>query len=162
MGAIFTGQICLNGHCITDALESFPESSESSESFCSKCGTQTITNCPTCNTAIRGAYQELGFASWAKYKVPAYCYNCGKPFPWTRTALETMSEIIQEDSEIDPELQKSLTDALPDLVSETPKTNLAIIRLKRGLLAVGKFTAEGLRQFVIDFGCELVKRQMNF
>lgn len=73
-----------------------------------------------------------------------------------------MSEIIQEDSEIDPELQKSLTDSLPDLVSETPKTNLAIIRLKRGLLAVGKFTAEGLRQFVIDFGCELVKRQMNF
>ena len=159
MGTFLTAQICLNGHCITDALESFPESSES---FCSKCGTQTITNCPTCNTAIRGAYQELGFASWAKYTVPAYCYNCGKPFPWTRTALETMSEMIQEDSEIDPELQKSLTDALPDLVSETPKTNLAIIRLKRGLLAVGKFTAEGLRQFVIDFGCELVKRQMNF
>lgn len=52
-----------------------------------------------------------------------------------------------------------LIDVLPDVVSETPKTQLAASRMKRAL-ALGGWLAEGLREFLVAFGCELVKAKV--
>ena len=54
-----------------------------------------------------------------------------------------------------------MIETLPDVISETPKTKLAVIRLKKVLSVVSSFTADGLRQFAIEFGCELVKKQLG-
>ena len=62
---------------------------------------------------------------------------------------------------LDRDLQEKLIASLPDIVTETPKTNLAIVRFKRVLAPAGKFTADSLRQFAIDFGCELAKNQLG-
>ena len=48
-----TAQICINGHVINSMSISHPEHNKK---FCDKCGALTITNCPKCNTPIKGHY----------------------------------------------------------------------------------------------------------
>ncbi|NRY58845.1 hypothetical protein DE169_004073 [Clostridium acetobutylicum] len=98
MGTYRTAQICLNGHEITTSANTSPELMEN---FCSKCGAATITNCPICNTPIRGSYHVEGVLSLGhEYKIPSYCHNCGKPYPWTKTALESANALIEEDENL--------------------------------------------------------------
>ena len=48
-----TAQICMNGHVINSMSISHPEHNKK---FCDKCGAPTTTNCPKCNTPIKGHY----------------------------------------------------------------------------------------------------------
>ena len=160
MGTYRIAQICLNGHCITDSVDMCPQLSQK---FCQKCGAATITACPSCQASIRGDYDIPGVITIGyKYKVPSYCYSCGKPYPWTQAAIDATKALIEEEQDLTKLQQSQLVEILPDIITETPKTKLAAARFKKALLAVGKFTAEGLRQFVIYFGCELVKRELKF
>lgn len=59
------------------------------------------------------------------------------------------------------QLKNSLVESLPNIVVETPATSLAAIRIKKFLASAGKFTADAVRQFVIDFGCELAKKSLD-
>jgi len=45
MSYYHTAQICLNGHIINESIEEYPEKNEK---FCSLCGSETITECPSC------------------------------------------------------------------------------------------------------------------
>lgn len=154
-----TALICKNGHMLTSSIEDEPFAVHK---FCSICGATTISACSECNAAIVGSrYYERNDITEMSSKVPAYCCDCGKPYPWTRTALETATALIQEDDGINDVQCKELVASLPDIITETPKTNVAVVRLKKALLTMGKFTAEGLRQFAIDFGCELAKSQLG-
>ena len=129
MGHYRTAQICQNGHCITDSIDAYPERGQP---FCQKCGAKTITTCPSCNSRIRGDYYVEGFISLgSSFSVPAYCYNCGKPYPWTQAAIEAATELILEEENFSPEQQEKLVAVLPDIVAETPKTNLATTRFKK-------------------------------
>lgn len=158
MGYYRTAQICLNGHCISDSVDAYPQHSQP---FCSQCGAPTITSCPSCSAKIRGDYHEDGLAYLsAKYTVPAYCYNCGEPYPWTKAAIDSLVDLISEDEELNTLQQEILAKSLPDIVAETPKTKVATTRIKKALLSAGKFTAEAIREFVIDFGCELAKSML--
>ena len=151
----YTAYICKNGHCISSYGHHTSE-----EKFCSRCGSEIISQCPECGAVIRGSYKSpYGFP--AEYNVPAYCLHCGQPFPWTKTALDIAEALIREDEHLDTLVQQQLIDSLPDIVSETPKTKLSAIRLKKAFVSAGRFTAEGIRQFVIDFGCELAKQQLG-
>lgn len=96
-----------------------------------------------------------------KYERPAYCKKCGKPYPWTAAAIEATAELIEEEIELDELQREKLISSLPDIVAETPKTSVAVARTQKALLAAGKFTAEGIRQFAIDFGCEFAKKQLG-
>lgn len=158
VGYYDVAQICLNGHCITGAARTYPSDRQN---FCDKCGAATIMECPECHADIRGEYQADGLLNFAAFPVPAYCSNCGKPYPWTKSAIEAVAELIQEDEEMQEAAKEALVASLPDVITETPRTNLAATRVRKALLAAGRFTADGLRQFAIDFGCELVKQQLN-
>lgn len=158
MGYYDVAQICLNGHCITGAARTCPSDRQN---FCDKCGAATIMECPECHADIRGEYQADGLFNFAAFPVPAYCSNCGKPYPWTKSAMEAVAELIQEDEDMQEAAKEALVASLPDVIAETPRTNLAATRVRKALLAAGRFTADGLRQFAIDFGCELVKQQLN-
>jgi len=153
-----TAQICENGHLVNSYSKKYPSDNES---FCSKCGALTITKCPYCNQDIRGHdIGEYGFVS--AYEKPMYCINCGNPYPWTVFALRNTALLITEDAQLGEHQINELINNLPDIITETPSTNLAIARMKKALLSVGKITAEGIRQFVIDFGCELAKKSLGF
>lgn len=158
MGYYRIAQICLNGHCITSSVDASPELAQK---FCDQCGSTTITTCPSCRKSIRGEYFVPGFSWIQEYKVPPYCHECGKPFPWTQAAIEAAADLIIEESEFDEDQRNRLVSSLPDIITETPRTQVAVVRLKKALLSAGKFTADGLRQFALDFGCELAKRQLG-
>lgn len=64
-------------------------------------------------------------------------------------------------SRLSEQLKASLVESLPDIVTETPATDLAIVRVKKCLATAGKFTADAVRQFVIDFGCELAIKSLG-
>ena len=93
MGYYRTALICVNGHTITDSVDTHPQRSEK---FCSKCAAPTISQCPSCTTNIRGDYfVEGSFVYRGGYKPPAFCYNCSKPFPWTESKLESAKVLLE-------------------------------------------------------------------
>lgn len=159
MTKYLTSQICMNGHMITSSIEFNPELKQN---YCSKCGAKTITICPHCNAPLRGELydDEIPIVGY-KPSVDSYCTSCGKPYPWTESALQNTALLIQEEEELTEQLKSSLVSSLPDIITETPATNLAVVRVKKCLASAGKFTADAVRQFVIDFGCELAKKSLG-
>ena len=151
MGYYTNATICKNGHTVNS-------SKKVQDKYCYHCGAETISECPHCNIDIRGDYEVPNvFVVGDKYDVPKYCFNCGKPFPWTEQAISNMEQIILENSELSLQDNERLIESLPHAMAETPSTSLAATRIKKALINAGTFTADALRQFVIDFGCEMLK-----
>lgn len=158
-------QYCLNGHPIVTNMKYPNLKSE----YCSKCGAATITRCSNCDTSIRGDIKvtSINYATQKPSEMyyhkqrPNYCHKCGKPYPWTEQALEAAKMLINDDESFNQTVKDNLTEVLPDIIAETPKSTLAATRFGKAIKSAGKFTAEGLRQFIIDFGCELILKQMK-
>ena len=127
-------QVCRNGHQVTDAAISEPEHRQD---YCSKCGAATIMECEKCKSPIRGFYRDSGVVSSSNTEVPKYCIGCGEPYPWQKAALENLEGIIQESGLSEEEVAEAIS-TLPDVVRETPKTELATLRLSRFLSKVKK------------------------
>lgn len=148
--------ICLNGHVILS--HKWINGNE----FCEKCGSKMLDKCPSCGNPIKewdyGGIPVIGDPS---YDRAAYCKHCGSAYPWTQSAIEAATEIIEEEESLDSTQRTNLVASLPDIISETPKTQVAVIRFKKAIMAAGRFTADALRQFAIDFGCELAKKQLG-
>jgi hypothetical protein len=87
-----TAQVCLNGHVVTSMSQSSPERLRK---FCEKCGEPAITACPTCHQSIQGFYLN-SMVIGLRYELPAFCGECGKPFPWTEQRLEAARELTNE------------------------------------------------------------------
>ena len=151
----YYGKVCLNGHTIVEPTPI------KEKQFCEQCGASVISHCPHCSTVIKEWHYYGVVAGKPKMERPYYCKACGHPYPWTEAAIEATALVIQEDEELSELERKNLESSLPDLISETPKTQVAAIRVKKALLTAGTFTAEALRQFVIDFGCELAIRSLG-
>ena len=147
--------ICKNGHVVS-------KYDANKQNYCSICGAEVFSACQNCNSPIHGLYvSDIPILGDLPYTRPDYCYNCGKPYPWTELAVQNAALLIHEEEELSEQLKTSVIQSLPDIITETPATNLAIVRVKKCLSATGKFTAEAIRQFVIDFGCELAKKSLG-
>ena len=90
----------------------------------------------------------------------AYCLHCGKPFPWTQSKLAAVRAIAEESEALDTQDREQLDAILPDLIAktETPRTQLAIVKLKKLIKKGGSAFAEALRKTLIDVVSESVKR----
>ena len=150
-----TAQICLNGHMIARGIETGPEFTSK---FCSDCGEKTITSCPACEHGIRGRYSARGILSLRDTPVRAYCHNCGQPYPWTQTRLETAREMADELDGLSADERENLKATLPDLISTTPKTELAATRFKKLLTKAGGEMAPAMKRVVVDLASELAKK----
>src|ERR1035437_453994 len=69
--------------------------------FCPTCGVDNINGCLHCEITIESD-PEL------HPDRPAYCGACGKPFPWTETALATAREYTDELEELSAEDRTTL------------------------------------------------------
>ncbi len=148
-------QICKNGHVIAYYDKYF-----TSDNHCSICGSQIIENCLECGKPIHGSeYNELSYLF--EYVRPNYCYFCGKAYPWTKSAIEATAELIKVEQNITDEEKENTISDLSNIVCETPRTALAVTRAKVIASKSGKFVADGIRQFAIDFGCELAKKMFG-
>lgn len=152
-----TAQICPNGHVVSRMATSYPQHNQK---HCAKCGSQTITACPECNTAIRGSYHVPRVIGPFHYDKPAYCYNCGKPFPWTVRGLEAASELTDELDGLNQEEKQQLKDSFPDLVRNTSKTVVAETRFKKLMKKAGTEANAGMKSILVNVVSEAVKKSI--
>lgn len=146
-------QICLNGHVVNDSHERF---AGYNQDFCSKCGAKTIIRCSDCGAVIRG--RSYGTASYFG-ECPAYCQACGKPYPWTESALRAAGD-LSEELEISEDDKIVLKTALPDLVSDNAQTVVAASRYKRIVAKAGPAAAEAFKSILVNVVSEAAKKIM--
>lgn len=147
-------QVCLDGHLISGAVDDSPEYSKN---FCDKCGAATISKCQNCDVDIQGYASAISASYYQNFKPPAFCYNCGKPFPWTEASLQAARDLVEE-SGFSEEDQKTLEENIDDLVKESPRTVLAATRFKKIVSQMGKGTLRAFRTILIDIVSETAKK----
>lgn len=124
------------------------ESQQPRQPFCSKCGAPTVTMCEHCKTLI------------PEGRRPAYCGQCGKPFPWTETAVAAAKEYADE-LDLPSEESNALKLTLDDLASDSPRTELAVHRFKRFLQKIGPAAGDALKTIVVNFATEAAKKALG-
>ena len=152
--------ICKNGHLKKYTLE---PSASCDLQYCDICGAEIITTCPSCGTYIRGKYYVSGVADLTTYNfVPAYCYHCGLPFPWTQSALDAIEMALDDDDALNSDEKTQVLAALPDIMHETPKTLPASNRLKRILGKTQSTAADIIVKTLTAVACEAAKQILGF
>jgi hypothetical protein len=145
-------QICLNGHKINSSSRTLPEFNQM---FCDRCGEKTITECPSCDTPIRG---HFGGSMSIRYDVPEHCYHCGKAFPWTEGKKAAALELFLLESNAEPEVASEFEKDLDDIVRGTSRAPVAASRFKKAMAKVGRPVADGIRDIIIDIVSEAAKK----
>lgn len=154
MGQYLVGQVCENGHLVTGDIRSHDASP-----FCSKCGEKTLEQCPTCKAHLRGDYH--GDVVYEMARVRAFCFNCGKPYPWTLRQVEAAKALAAEiEDATDDEIQKA-QDSLIVLTSDTPQTPVAVARIARLLKKAGPVVAGALTDILTSIATEAAKKQLG-
>ena len=145
-------QICVNGHVITAWTESYPQ--ETSDR-CNKCGAETIKECPSCKTIIRG-HQHGGGVPLGETP-PPFCHKCGKPYPWMEARIRAAKELAQL-LDGSPDQTKLLEASIDDMVRDTPAATVAAVRFKSMVAKAGKGVADAFRDILVDVLSEAVKK----
>ncbi len=151
-----TAQICLNGHSINSMAVSSPERNQN---FCKECGQKTITDCPFCKTSIPGQYHDTGSGfAFYRFQIPKFCHNCGKPYPWTESAIEAAKEYADDLENLTLEQREKLKKSINDLVQDTPKTELAASKFKQLVTKAGGSTADIFQKVLVNIISETAKK----
>lgn len=149
-------EICLNGHITNRFAATEPQRNTA---YCQDCGSKTIRQCPACKLDIRG-YHHIPRVSYSDDSpAPRFCRGCGKPYPWTNAKLDA-ARVLAEESGLDEQEQQQLATSIADVMTDTPKTEVASIRIRRLLAKVGKEVGGGLRKIIIDVASEAAKKMI--
>jgi hypothetical protein len=162
MGYYDMSLVCLNGHVITDTLS---RSGKAGQKFCDKCGAATTSECASCRQAIRGDYHADGVVSigFPMTPAPAYCYECGKPFPWTEARREAARELADDLSgEIGDADVATLKKSVDQVSTDTPMAEVGATRAKRILDKLGDSpTARALYRVFVDLASETAAKVLK-
>lgn len=158
MGYYDTALICKNGHVINDSVRENPLDNTP---FCKECGAATIKSCLSCNAPIRGSYKNEDFAYIGFYdNAPAYCHNCGNPYPWTAEKLKAIQEIMSMGN-LSEEDEDDFNKNLVDIVSETPRTKVAALKIKMMGQKVTNEIWEVAKGIIVEIASETAKKTMG-
>jgi hypothetical protein len=157
--SFYTGLVCENGHPRTDWLE---DQTARAAPYCTTCGAPVLRACPSCDAPIRGDYRPPpGYGHMSRrYEPPAYCHNCGKPYPWTERTLEAARELIDSSDELEPDDKEALKESLVALMRDTPGTPVAASMAKRILSKAGAEFMTTFRAVVTAVLTETVRREL--
>jgi hypothetical protein len=144
-------QVCENGHKINEYARTVPKFNHD---YCEICGAKGIRQCPHCQTPIRGGF--LGFP----YTVPKYCGGCGRPYPWTRAKIQAAHELAQELDSLTMQERDALEKSIDDLVKDSPRTEVAIMRFKKLVVKAGFGAATVFHDTLVDVVSESVKKAL--
>ncbi|ODJ51787.1 hypothetical protein BFR40_07240 [Brochothrix thermosphacta] len=150
--------VCLNGHQKTDRYEFATDPKE----FCMDCGKKLISTCQSCRSPIEGNFHVSGILvlSNRTEKVPKYCSNCSLPYPWTSSLLNNAAELLALDASLSIDEKELITDALPDLLIDTPATQVAMAKYKIVVSKATKVVKDSLYNLLIDVVSETVKKTL--
>lgn len=148
-------QICLNGHLINAAARSVPVHNKN---YCEKCGEKTIANCPQCKLPIQGVYINRARVHYKDLITPAYCCNCGNPFPWTEKALFAAKALAEEFENVSEEDKAKYRESVGEIGKDSPATMLAAARISNVLMKVGDVCKCAFREIMINIASETAKK----
>jgi hypothetical protein len=128
------------------AMAAHPENFERKlPAFCQQCGAKNIVACEDCQTPIDHRYPS---------DIHKYCVGCGKPFPWTVTALASAREYTDELEGLSGEDKTVLKGTFIDLTFDSPKTEIAASRFKTILRKLTPDVAETIRKTIVEIASE--------
>lgn len=154
MGYYQDTTICINGHVASSTESNYRK-------FCKKCGSETISTCPNCNTHIQGDYYTPDFAFIGfDYHPPSFCHECGKPYPWTAQIIDNAVELVSLDDELPKEHKEIIKGAFPDLIVETPTTPVAVAKYKKYMPKAAEYVQNGVKKILYDVASEAVKKSI--
>ena len=156
MPKFLTALICVKGHVLTSCLRDNQHFLQIT--YCEKCGSEIISACPSCHQEILGC-EEFEYESWVykqveayydenKFSLPAYCHYCGKPYPWTEFTIQTFEEIIDMSDELDEVDKTILKEKFPQILTNSPGTSAAALRISKTLKTASNITVQALRSAV--------------
>lgn len=149
-------QICLNGHVVNDSAKSNPKRNEN---YCRKCGAKTITACPNCNHEIRGYYHVPGVVSAGfEFPAPRFCSSCGKPYPWTETAIRVFKDLILKTKKLSSKEIEYLIENVENLFRDDVVAEITARKYTTILSKVKKEALNEIKELMIGFASEVGKR----
>jgi hypothetical protein len=95
------------------------------------------------------------------YQSPKHCGECGKPFRWTETPIKAAEQFADGLDTVNASEKAELKATVPDLISDTPRTPLAVSRFKKLAAKIGAPAAQGFTQILISVLTEEAKRQLG-
>jgi hypothetical protein len=156
MGTYSIAAVCLRGHVATSAIKYHDPGG-----FCSDCGAPIIKECPSCHAAIRGHYDVPGVIDLrSQYEPPAFCFQCGKPFPWTADKVSAAKELADELEGISTDDRSKLKSAIDDVTSGGPRGELGAVRIKKMVGKAGGAVGNPLWKITVDIASEAAKKIM--
>jgi hypothetical protein len=120
--------------------------------FCTECGARNIRACPQCQAPIQYVFGG---------RKPAFCGGCGSPYPWTETALAAAKEYADELEQLNQDEKSVLKGTFEDLTTDTPRTELAVSRLKKFMTTVGPPAGAMLQKIVETIATEAAKKSLG-
>jgi hypothetical protein len=151
-------QICRDGHVLNDKSKALPEHNQRR---CDKCGSEVIDACPQCNTAIRGQFHNPNSRFvMPPIAAPAFCHECGKPYPWTESKLDAARELVGQLEILDIPEKTLLNASIEELVRDTPKAPAAAIRFRSLVSNVEPLALEGLKQILFNVLSDPVRKMV--
>jgi hypothetical protein len=149
-------QICINGHYITDRYDSRPEFRKK---FCKKCGQPTIHECQECKSPIQGYFHRPNVTSLLSYPPPpAFCHECGEPYPWTTAKIEAAREYVDELEELDIQEKASFKISIDEIAKDTPKGEVAIKRISKLMKKLSGDAYKQMKQILVEISSETLKK----
>lgn len=121
--------------------------------FCATCGASNISACQHCKASIEVDYPG---------GTPGYCGGCGKPFPWTETALSAAKDYTDELDQLTLEEKAMLKATFDDLTTDTAKTPLAASRFKRIVSKIGPAAGDIIKKIIVSVATEAAKKGAGF
>ena len=90
--------------------------------------------------------------------MPWFCHNCGKPYPWTESRIQAAKELIELEDKFSDAEKIALAADLPDLIRDTPRTQVAATRFKKLAAKAAGGVASALRDIIVDVASEAAKK----
>ncbi len=160
MGSQVKIQVCENGHS---------QGGYGVRNFCAQCGKPVLHSCPTCSGFItlwdplKTGGSNSGRDSVvdsSRLPPPAYCANCGKPFPWTENTLLAANEVADQIEDINSDDREVLKGAIRDLVTNTPAAPSAGDKIRRIMSSANKHATDILKDILTNVISETLRRSI--
>ena len=92
-------------------------------------------------------------------EAPNYCHGCGAAYRWRQTAIANAIEVLQMD--LEGQDAADAADLVRAVAVETPRTEIAALKLKRLLPKLGKATYDVAIKVISDVASETAKKTLG-
>lgn len=148
-------QICTNGHLINSSHDRSPELNKK---HCPQDGEPTITECPHCQVKIAGRITYSNVWGSDDFKVPGFCIECGKAYPWTEKKIAAAKELAKELEGITPDEVQVLETSIVEISKNNPQAQVGATRIKKIMEKVTSASGEVLRSVIVDVASATAKK----